>query len=368
MLLHWVRRIGAWRAALLGDAACGELPSRGRFRRTLERERARADRSGGQFSLLSFRVDRSLQGRATFHHLARLLRRRLRLTDDMGWLDGRHVGVTLPGTPAWGAWTLVDDLCLAFPTDLPLFECEVFVYPADEASPGARPSPGDGAAERGAGKAPAAAGKNPVGPMEPLFVARLPAWKRGLDIAGATVALVLLAPALLLIGAAIKLSGPGPIVFVQWRRGLGGRPFRLFKFRSMVPDAETRKAEILALNERDGPAFKLERDPRVTRLGRWLRATSLDELPQLWNVLRGEMSLVGPRPLPLAEADGCRSWHRHRLDVTPGVTCIWQVSGRDVSFAEWMRMDTRYRRARSLAGDLLLLLRTLPAVLLRRNQ
>jgi lipopolysaccharide/colanic/teichoic acid biosynthesis glycosyltransferase len=373
MLLDWVRQFAGWGGGPAGDPEGARLPSRGQFLRLMQRERARADRAGSQFSLLVLGADRapggawSGHGRATLHHLLRLLRRRLRVTDDVGWLDRRHLGVILPDTPAWGAWSLVDDLCLAFPTDIPLFHCKVYVYPAE--GPEADDGAADGVADRTARTQPPGAGPYPAQPVEPFFVERLPAWKRGLDIAGATCALVVLAPVLLLVAAAIKLSSRGPVLFVQWRRGLGGRPFRLYKFRSMVADAEARKAEVLALNERDGPVFKIEQDPRVTRLGRWLRKTSLDELPQLWNVLRGDMSLVGPRPLPLTEADGCRGWYRHRTDVTPGITCFWQVRGpRDVPFVEWMRMDARYPRSRSLLGDLLLLLKTVPAVLLRRNQ
>jgi lipopolysaccharide/colanic/teichoic acid biosynthesis glycosyltransferase len=125
---------------------------------------------------------------------------------------------------------------------------------------------------------------------------------------------------------------------------------------------------LLALNEQDGPAFKIKDDPRVTRFGRFLRSTSIDELPQLWNVLRGEMSLVGPRPLPCHESDGCLGWQRRRLDVTPGLTCIWQVKGRSrVSFSEWCRMDLQYVAKRGVRQDLLLLLLTLPAVLLRKG-
>jgi lipopolysaccharide/colanic/teichoic acid biosynthesis glycosyltransferase len=136
----------------------------------------------------------------------------------------------------------------------------------------------------------------------------------------------------------------------------------------MVADAEARKAALQTLNEQDGPAFKLQHDPRVTPLGRWLRRTSLDELPQLWNVLRGEMSLVGPRPLPCDESAACDGWHRRRLDVVPGLTCIWQVRGRcQVSFTEWMRMDMQYVHSQSLGQDLKLLLQTIPAVVSRRG-
>jgi lipopolysaccharide/colanic/teichoic acid biosynthesis glycosyltransferase len=167
---------------------------------------------------------------------------------------------------------------------------------------------------------------------------------------------------------AVRLSGPGPILFTQRRAGLGGRPFTIFKFRTMTTDAEALKASLRALSERDGPAFKLTDDPRVTRVGKFLRSTSIDELPQLWNVLKGEMSLVGPRPLPLDESDGCTRWQRHRLDVTPGLTCIWQVSGRStVSFAQWVRMDMKYIRRRTFLHDLWILVRTVPAVVLRKG-
>ena len=156
--------------------------------------------------------------------------------------------------------------------------------------------------------------------------------------------------------------------FRQKRSGLGGREFVMVKFRSMATDAEVRKSELMALNEQDGPAFKIKNDPRTTVLGRLFRRTSIDELPQLWNVLRGDMSLVGPRPLPCNETAACQGWLRRRLDVTPGLTCIWQVRGRSkVSFSEWVRMDVQYIRSRSLGGDMKLLLQTVPAVVSRRG-
>jgi lipopolysaccharide/colanic/teichoic acid biosynthesis glycosyltransferase len=183
--------------------------------------------------------------------------------------------------------------------------------------------------------------------------------------------MLLAIPALILIGLAaigIKLASPGPVFFKQRRAGLGGRPFTIWKLRTMVPDAEAKKHDLKMLSEQDGAAFKLKNDPRIFPFGRLLRKTSVDELPQLLNVLLGDMSLVGPRPLPCDESDACLQWQRRRLDVTPGLTCIWQVKGRSsVTFAEWVRMDVEYIRKRTLLHDLSILLQTVPAVLLRKG-
>ena len=198
--------------------------------------------------------------------------------------------------------------------------------------------------------------------------APLPAWKRGIDIVLAAAGLVLLSPIMLIAAAMVKLSSPGPVLFRQWRAGLAGKPFLILKFRSMVVDAERQQAPLRCHSSQDGPAFKVRNDPRVTRVGRFLRKSSIDELPQLWNVLKGDMSLVGPRPLPIDEAAECLPWQNRRVDVVPGLTCTWQVDGRSrVTFEEWMRMDRAYIRRRSLARDLLILLKTIPAVLLRRG-
>ena len=142
----------------------------------------------------------------------------------------------------------------------------------------------------------------------------------------------------------------------------------MYKFRSMIPDAEVHKASLMTMNEQDGPAFKIERDPRVTRLGSVLRKSSLDELPQLWNVLKGDMSLVGPRPLPCEETRNCEGWHRRRLNVTPGITCHWQVNGRSrESFADWARADIAYTARRTVWKDLKILWKTIPAVITCRG-
>ena len=190
------------------------------------------------------------------------------------------------------------------------------------------------------------------------------ALKRAFDIVAAALLVVVLAPVLLLCAVAVRLSGPGPMLFWQRRVGLHGRVFRMCKFRSMTVDAEERLLSLRCRNEADGPIFKLRDDPRVTRVGRWLRAWSLDELPQLLNVLRGEMSLVGPRPLPTYEVDPADPWTRARLRVRPGMTGPWQVLGRHrLSFEEMVRHDLRYVESWSLATDLRIVLRTIPAVL-----
>lgn len=329
------------------------------MRRILRREQARTDRTGDPFAVLVFTVRPSSEQRETLRQVARIVRRRIRLTDEAGWLDDERIGVVLPSTPAQGAWTVADDVCLALPSDLELPNCEVYVYPAPRVPVG----PADQTTARH--ERPT---ETTVSAVEALLVDPMPLWKRTLDICGALVGLIFLSPLLLGAAVAIKLSSPGPIIFRQMRSGRGGRPFLCLKFRTMVVDAEARKKQLMAQNEQDGPAFKIRNDPRVTRIGRWLRKTSIDELPQLFNVLCGDMSLVGPRPLPCHEAEACRGWLRRRLDVTPGVTCIWQIYGRSrVTFAEWVRMDLRYIRSYSLWQDLKLIFQTVPAVLVRRN-
>ena len=192
------------------------------------------------------------------------------------------------------------------------------------------------------------------------------ALKRIMDIAVATVMLILASPVMLITAIAIKLTSDGPIFFQQERSGRQGRRFMMYKFRSMVVDAEKRKKELAHLNEMSGPVFKITRDPRVTRIGQLIRKTSIDELPQLFNILRGDMSLVGPRPPLPSEVDQYQPWQRRRLSVKPGLTGLWQVSGRNnVDFEEWMAMDLRYIDDWSLWLDMKIILQTVPAVLFR---
>ncbi|MCS6829477.1 MAG: exopolysaccharide biosynthesis polyprenyl glycosylphosphotransferase [Armatimonadota bacterium] len=189
--------------------------------------------------------------------------------------------------------------------------------------------------------------------------------KRVLDVVVASVGLVLLAPLMLLIAIAIKLDSPGPVLYKQVRIGRGGKPFWFIKFRSMVKNAEQIKRDLIPRNEvRGGPVFKMRNDPRVTRVGRFLRRYSLDELPQLIHVLHGEMSLVGPRPPLPSEVLSYGPWEMRRLSVTPGLTCLWQISGRsDIGFREWVELDHIYIDTMSFWTDLKILLFTVPAVI-----
>lgn len=192
--------------------------------------------------------------------------------------------------------------------------------------------------------------------------------KRALDVLFALAGLTLLLPLLPLIVVLIKLDSPGPVLFAQRRVGRHGRLFTCYKFRSMVKDAEALKSELAELNEATGAAFKIRRDPRITVVGGFLRRSSLDEVPQLINVLMGHMSIVGPRPQIPTEVELYETWHRQRLKVRPGVTCLWQIAGRShIGFDEWMRLDLEYVRRRCMRLDLWIIFRTLPAVIARKG-
>jgi exopolysaccharide biosynthesis polyprenyl glycosylphosphotransferase len=212
-----------------------------------------------------------------------------------------------------------------------------------------------------------------LGPQSMLVFRSKPAaqWalflKNIIDRVGAFTGLILLAPLLLVAAAAIKITSPGPALFRQRRSGLHGAPFEMWKFRTMYVNAEQQKAELQAFNEMKGPVFKMQDDPRVTPLGRFLRRTSIDEFPQLVNVLQGHMSLVGPRPLPVYEVERFEETvHRRRLSMKPGLTCLWQIRGRNtvVNFSDWVRMDLEYIDNWSLFLDAYIVLQTIPSVFL----
>jgi exopolysaccharide biosynthesis polyprenyl glycosylphosphotransferase len=189
--------------------------------------------------------------------------------------------------------------------------------------------------------------------------------KRGLDFVLSVILLVGLAPLLLVVAGLIKFTSPGPVLFTQSRVGYNKRRFKIYKFRTMTEDAEQRIKQLKHLNEVSGPVFKINKDPRITPIGKFLRKTSIDELPQLLNVLKGDMSLVGPRPLPVRDYEGFnQDWQRRRFSVRPGITCLWQINGRSsIPFDKWMQLDLQYIDKWSLWLDLEILVRTIPAVL-----
>ncbi len=189
--------------------------------------------------------------------------------------------------------------------------------------------------------------------------------KRVFDFWASLALLLLLSPVLAVAALLIKLTSPGPVFFKQKRLGLNKREFLIYKFRTMIPDAEKKQREIEHMNEVSGPVFKIKNDPRITPVGRFLRKTSIDELPQLINVLKGDMSLVGPRPLPLRDYVGFdKDWQRRRFSIRPGITCLWQVNGRSsIGFEQWMELDMQYIDKWSLWLDMRILLKTIPAVL-----
>ncbi len=332
------------------------------FQRHLHRERLRADRAGLRFAILKLAppIDVTIGQCPALIEVAQVIPQRIRETDCFGrFQDG--LGVLLLDSDHRGAEIVANDLCRGAQGDE--LRRTIYVYPSGELE---RSSNHVADQTRWAG-ADSAAPEAEVASARAALAQGLPVWKRAIDVAGAAFGLLALAPLLLVTAILVKLTSPGPILFRQQRAGLGGEPFWMYKFRTMRQDAEKLQAELRAVNEQDGPAFKIEKDPRITALGGVLRKTCVDELPQLWNVLRGDMSLVGPRPLPVGEAREVDAWSQRRLDVTPGLTCIWQVSGGvNVTFHEWMRMDLAYIRQRCLTKDCGLILRTIKAVLLAR--
>ena len=373
--------------ALVADAQ----PAAETLNRVLERERSRADRSGRSLSLVLIGFDGRRSGRADASVVLEVMQARSRSTDVAGRFDRRTAFAVLPDTSAAGARVYADRMRRKLSRQGVRTSFAIYAYtPADPArqqdderrggggtagTVGALPERrGQGAdrrhhaALRPAVAAVGAAGHDVERTLEPALTLKTPLWKRGLDVAVAGSLLAAVWPLMVGIGVAIRLDSRGPAMFLQQRAGLGGKPFWIYKFRTMRPDAELLRDRLRLRSEQDGPAFKLRQDPRITRVGRLLRRTSLDELPQLLNILRGEMTLVGPRPLPMHESNACAAWQRRRLAITPGLTCIWQVRGRStVSFDQWCRMDLAYLRNRTLLHDVKILAATVPAVVRQRG-
>jgi lipopolysaccharide/colanic/teichoic acid biosynthesis glycosyltransferase len=353
-------------SAIRADAVGHRIHSPEEIKRILHRECARCERSGSEFCLVVIDPGHDPE---MLKRLEMLLRSAVRQSDEIGYLDERRLCIMLTYTVPAGARQFMERFLERASAlgDRP--NTQLFVYPSDSIEAEIDGNPTDtNQVPDNRSQMFSRQSDTEVAGVERLLARRSPLWKRATDILLAGSALLVLWPLGIAIAIVIKLGSKGPVFFTQERSGQGGRVFKIYKFRTMIPNADQLKETLLEKNEQEGPAFKMKHDPRVTRVGRFLRSTSLDELPQLLNVLRGDMSLVGPRPLPVTEALNCHPWQKRRLDVVPGLTCTWQIHGRGkVSFSEWARMDREYIRNQSFMNDAKLLALTVPAVLTRRG-
>jgi lipopolysaccharide/colanic/teichoic acid biosynthesis glycosyltransferase len=338
--------------------------SREDFRKALERERAVSDRTEHEFSLLVFDGE-LVRDPAALRGFARILTRRIRQIDEIGWFDQR-LAVLLPFTSAGGANTLAEELCNKV---VPARSCTIYTYPdqwlPDESNRRGSLSSSGRAQANGRQKEGSAPGR---GRSDGLFANRVPTWKRAIDIAGSLTVLACLSPLFLLVAIVIKVVSPGPVFYRQNRVGRNRRVFEMLKFRTMRTDADStlHQRHLSSLITGDSSMTKLDalRDPRIFAFGNIIRRSYVDELPQLFNVLRGDMSLVGPRPCLPYEMQEYRLWQTRRFDSLPGMTGLWQVSGKNkTTFKEMMRFDISYSRRCSFWLDVSVLLRTVPAIL-----
>ncbi len=348
----------------------------------VRRECSLADRTGREFCLLSFELPNG--DRRTVAALHEKLIARVRASDIIGWLFEGHVGVAMPHTSAEGATRLANDIRAQLGGGLASgLASRVYVYPSrwpfnekhDRGGNGAwrddehaeHVSP-DGQSTSTQQRGEAEFKRGGVYSLAVLLAKPLPPWKRCLDIVGASAGLILLSPVLLSLMVFIRVVSRGPVLFRQERIGHMGRTFNLLKLRTMHVDAEAgshRRLVEKLINNSDLPMTKLDsgHDPRIIPFGTTLRRFGLDELPQLVIVLRGEMSLVGPRPCLLYEAESYRPWHTRRFGVVPGLTGLWQIKGKNrTTFNEMVRLDVRYSRSQSLWLDLNIIARTIPAI------
>jgi lipopolysaccharide/colanic/teichoic acid biosynthesis glycosyltransferase len=349
------------------------------FRAILGRERARSDRTGGRLSLIIFDMGDRNTNQTAARRLAHVLTQRRRSIDEVGWFDTWRLGIVLPDTPAEGALKLANDICQKFTIKnkmaSPIFK--IYTYPSDRL-PGFKENPpnhpsvktdlyGSVPPATQSGKAKILNCNSLMEELEPLLVQNMPAWKRGIDILGSAFGLALFFPVFLLISIVIKIVSPGPVFFKQKRVGYLGKPFKCWKFRTMHPNANSFAYEqhLSECINSDNPFSKLDNDdPRIIPFGKLLRKTGLDELPQLFNVLRGEMSLVGPRPDVPYSVQHYTQWHHKRFDALPGLTGLWQANGKNkMNFKEMIRLDITYIQQISFCLDLKILLKTAPVII-----
>ena len=336
------------------------------FNREVSREKIRSTRRGIPFCVVSIRLNRGRNLKKRRKTLIRFLHGRVRMTDHKARLAANKFALLLVDTGEMGGRCVVDRIevyAQKHALDLTIdFKPHHTAGFGDDDSPS---GPSSGQDDRRVDLAhnsrwlPMEGSEGVLldeSSQRPILKMTL---KRAVDLVGGGLGLLAVSPILLGAMSLVKLTSPGPAIFSQTREGRGGKPFTIYKIRTMVVDAESQQDSLRSSSHRDGPAFKVNKDPRVTWIGRILRATCVDELPQLWNVLRGEMSLVGPRPLPWQESRACSAWQRRRLDVRPGMTCYWQVDkDKAETFDDWMRLDLKYVDSFNFFRDLGLIVRT----------
>jgi lipopolysaccharide/colanic/teichoic acid biosynthesis glycosyltransferase len=357
-----------------GQTAKQILPEKS-FRQILERERARTDRYGSVFSLIVFDSANPNGNQPKRHVIAEILLNRVRPTDEVGWFEKYTLGVALPGTDYEGAIKLAEDIgrkLLARKQPEPSFE--IYTYPNKRFKKVDNKSRHciknecaiEEPSEIRESDVPLDDCKHLDQGARPFFRQKLPVWKRGLDILGSLLGLVILSPLFLTIAILIKLVSPGPILFKQRRIGYLGKKFTMFKFRTMYVNADNGMHEdhVKQLIQNGEPLEKMDsQDSRIFPLGKFLRLTGIDELPQLINILLGEMSFVGPRPELACSLQYCESWHIRRFETKPGLSGLWQVSGKTkTTFNEMMRLDIKYIKKRSFWLDILIILKTIPTI------
>lgn len=351
------------------------------FHALLKHERARADRTNKGFSLIVFGLENAGARASNISKLARLIAIRQRATDEVGWFGDGRLGILLPETTIEGACRLAADIYIIASRKMRV-AWQVYVYPSDwfpeedgnacagpqTRAPKSPSRPRDTSMDTSKG-----AMKQSPGELAPLLCSGMPIWKRALDLTLALTALVLLLPLFLVIAIYIKIVAPGPVFFKQKRLGYMGREFTIWKFRTMRTNCNSvsHRQHLERLRKSNSTMIKLDNlsDPRIIPMGRILREFGLDELPQIFNVIRGEMSLIGPRPCISYEAEGYDTWQRQRFDTMPGLSGLWQVTGKNrTTFLQMIQLDARYVRDRSFLLDIKILLKTIPAVIMQARE
>jgi len=350
------------------------------FASILNRERDRTDRTGQEFSMVVFGTGAGSRRSAAVRNLVAVLAKRIHSTDDIGWLEDGRIAAVLSHTTPDGAWKFVENVRRAIGGSAPAPDCTVYAYPSrwitrtggslSHPAPAADATPSQPGIPFPKMEYSRVETGDPARPLEELgshFLQPNPLWKRAIDVVGSLVAIIILSPLALLVSLFIKIVSPGPIFFRQERVGYLGRRFTLWKFRTMHVNADTsvhqKHLRELMASGKEMTKLDNDKDNRIIPFGHLLRATGIDELPQLVNVLLGEMSLIGPRPCLPYEVSGYLPWHMRRFDAVPGLTGLWQVSGKNrTTFREMMALDIRYAKKPAFPLDVMIFLKTAPAI------